>query len=92
MTKDAKDYVRSCNKCQLNKDSNISYGLHQALPIPPHRWYTVAVDFAGPFVVSGKGYWDIVMVVVDKLTKCTNSSPPNRWTKHPTQHDASSMD
>jgi hypothetical protein len=37
MTKDTDDYVRSCNKCQLNRSGNKTYGLHQALPVPPQR-------------------------------------------------------
>lgn len=48
MTRDVKDYVRSCNKCQLNMAGLVSHGLHQALPIPPHRWHTVTIDFARP--------------------------------------------
>lgn len=72
LTKDVKDYVRSCNKCQANKASNISYGLHQALPIAPHRWHTIAIDFAGPFVPSAEGAWDMVIVVVDNLTKLSH--------------------
>jgi hypothetical protein len=81
LTKDVKDYVRSCNKCQLNKASNISYGLHQALPIPPHRWHTVTIDFAGPFVPSGEGSWDMVMVIVDKLTKRSHFIPSKQTDK-----------
>ena len=75
LTKDVKDYVRSCNKCQLNKSGPKTYGLHQALPIPPYRWHTVTIDFAGPFVPSGEGAWDMCMVVVDKLTKRAHFIP-----------------
>lgn len=32
LTKDVKDYVRSCHKCQQNKAGEISYGLHQPCP------------------------------------------------------------
>jgi transposase InsO family protein len=70
-----KDYVRSCNKCQANKASPKPYGPHQALPIPPYRWHTVTIDFAGPFVPSGEGSWDMVLIVVDKLTKRTHFIP-----------------
>lgn len=75
--------MRSCNKCQANKASNISYGLHQALPIPPHRWHTVTINFAGPFVPSGDGSWDMVMVVVDKLTKRSHFIPSKQVDKAP---------
>jgi hypothetical protein len=83
MTRDVKDYVRSCNKCQLNKAGNKTYGLHQALPIPPQRWHTVTIDFAGPFVPSGEGSWDMVMVVVDKLTKRSHFIPSKQVDKAP---------
>ena len=75
MTKDIKDYVRSCLSCQLNKPGNKSYGPHQPLPTPPGRWHTITMDFAGPFVRSGEGQWDMVMVVVDKFTKRTHYIP-----------------
>ena len=75
MTKDVKDYVRSCNSCQINKAAPKPYGLHQALPIAPYRWHTVTMDFAGSFVPSGEGPWDMVMLVVDKLTKRTHFIP-----------------
>jgi putative transposase len=59
MTKDIKDYVRSCMPCQLNKPANKSYGAHQPLTTPPGRWHIVRMDFAGPFVRSGEGQWDM---------------------------------
>jgi hypothetical protein len=83
LTKDIKDYVRSCNKCQMNKSGTKTYGLHQALPIPAHRWHTVTIDFSGPFVPSGDGSWDMVMVVVDKLTKRTHFIPSLQRDKAP---------
>jgi transposase InsO family protein len=69
LSKDVKDYVRSCSVCQRNKVSNKSYGLHQPLDIPATRWHTITMDFAGPFPPSGEGHWDMVLIVVDKLTK-----------------------
>jgi hypothetical protein len=69
LSRDVKDYVRSCSTCQRNKTSNKTYGAHQPLSLPPHRWHTLTMDFAGPFVPSGEGKWDMIMLVVDKLTK-----------------------
>lgn len=69
MTKDVKDYIRSCSVCQRNKTSRKSYGKHQPLDVPPARWHTVTMDFAGPFTPSGEGKWDMIIIVVDKLTK-----------------------
>jgi transposase InsO family protein len=75
MAKDVKEWVRSCHKCQVNKSANKSYALHQALPVPTHRWHTVTMDFAGPFPPSGEGHWDMVTVVIDKLTKRAHFIP-----------------
>ncbi|TYJ52350.1 hypothetical protein B9479_007044 [Cryptococcus floricola] len=70
MSRDIQAYVRSCQACQRNKSSNQGpTGLLRPLPIPPHRWHTVTMDFAGPFPASGSQRHDMVMVVVDKLTK-----------------------
>jgi transposase InsO family protein len=69
LSRDIKEYVRSCSVCQRNKTSNKSYGLHQPLGIPSQRWHTVTMDFAGPFAISGEGRWDTIMIVVDKLSK-----------------------
>jgi transposase InsO family protein len=69
LTRDIKDYVRSCSVCQRNKTSNKSYGPHQPLSVPSGRWHTVTMDFAGPLTVSGEGKWDMIMLVVDKLSK-----------------------
>ena len=40
-----------------------------------NRWHTVTIDFAGPFVPSGDGNWDMVMVIVDKVTKRSHFIP-----------------
>jgi hypothetical protein len=69
MSRDVKDCVRSCAKCQRNKTSLKTYGPHQPLDVLRHRWHTFTMDFAGPFVVFGEGNWDMVMLVVDNLTK-----------------------
>jgi hypothetical protein len=58
MTKDLKDYVRSCMQYQLNKPAVKSYDPYQPLPTPAGRWNTITMDFARPFVGSGEGQWD----------------------------------
>jgi hypothetical protein len=76
MNKDVKDYVRSCSSCQRNK-SYLSkpIGFLSPLEIPPHRWHTVTMDFAGPFVASGEGKWDSVLIVVEKISRRTHFIP-----------------
>jgi len=76
MAKDVKEYVRSCSSCQRNKPSQIGpSGLLQPLDIPPSRWHTVTMDFAGPLPISGEGNWDMIFIVVDKLTRVTHLIP-----------------
>jgi hypothetical protein len=68
LSKDVKRYVASCTMCQENKSSNKQTpGLLIPNEIPPARWHTVTMDFAGPFVPT-EGF-DMVMIVVDKLSK-----------------------
>lgn len=77
MSKDARHYCQTCSSCQLNKirSSKGAKGLLNPLDIPPQRWYTVTIDFAGPFAVSGEGDWDMIMVVVGKLSKRVHFVP-----------------
>lgn len=75
LTKNVKDYVRSCSKCQANKPSNTSYGLYLLLQIANGRWHTDTMDFCGPFVISGKGEWVRNIVVVDGLTERAHFIP-----------------
>lgn len=76
MARDIRAYVRSCANCQRNKVSTAGpIGVLQPLPVPPRRWHTVSMDFAGPFVASGEGNWDMVIVVLDKLSKRAHLIP-----------------
>jgi len=84
MNKDVKDYVRSCSSCQRNKSSLTKpTGFLNPLEIPPYRWHTVTMDFAGPFVASGEGKWDSVLIVVEKLSRRTHFIPGRTTDKAP---------
>lgn len=76
MSRDVKDYVRSCAKCQRSTTSLKTYGTHQPLDVPPHRWHALTMDFPGPFVVAARKL-DMVMLVIDKLTKLCHLVPPD---------------
>lgn len=68
---DVQDYIRSCSSCQQNKNlTNGPNGLSQPLNIPPQRWHTITMDFAGPFQPSGS--YNQITVVVDRLSKRTH--------------------
>ncbi|TYJ51186.1 hypothetical protein B9479_008259, partial [Cryptococcus floricola] len=76
MFKDIANYVRTCPSCQANKPSNQGpKGLLQPLPIPAERWHTVSLDFLGPLSPSGPTKFNMILVVVDKLTKCSHFIP-----------------
>ena len=77
MSKDARQYCQTCSSCQRSKirSSKGPTGMLNPLDIPPQRWHTVTMDFAGPLALSGEGDWDMIMVVVDKLTKRVHFVP-----------------
>lgn len=83
--RDVRAYCRSCTSCQRNKARATGgpSGLMQPLAVPPKRWHTVSMDFAGPFMPSGEGKWNIVIIVVDKLTKRAHFVPAKNTDKAP---------
>ena len=53
MSKDVKQYVKSCDACQRNKPSNQSpLGLLQPLPIPQEPWKSLSTDFISQLPVT----------------------------------------
>lgn len=85
MSKDTRAYCQSCPSCQMNKarSNQGPSGLLQPLDVPPRRWHTVSMDFAGPFMPSGEGEWNMIMIVVDKLTKRVHFIPCKNTDKAP---------
>lgn len=76
MHKDVKQYDRSCNSCQRNRSSGEDpAGYLQPLPIPPFYWHTITMDFAGPLPTSNPQQHDMIIIVVDKLTKRAHLIP-----------------
>lgn len=85
LARDVRTYCKTCPSCQRNKARANSgpTGMMQPLTMPPKRWHTVTMDFAGPFVASGEGDWNMVMIVVDKLTKRVHFVPAKNTDKAP---------
>jgi Integrase zinc binding domain/Chromo (CHRromatin Organisation MOdifier) domain len=78
MKEDVIHYVNSCNTCQMTKpDLHSSLGLLHPLPIPSEAWCSIGLDFITGLPKS-EGY-EVIMVVVDRLTKFSYFIP----LKHP---------
>ncbi|GBG72695.1 hypothetical protein CBR_g12263 [Chara braunii] len=71
-----KDYVAECPTCQeVNSANHLPYGLLQPLPIPEGRWQSISMDFIGPLCPPTPRSHDVIMVVVDRFTKCAHFVP-----------------
>ena len=68
MMTEIRNYVKTCDPCQRNKDHNhLPYGLLKPLPIPRDYWTSISMDFITNLPKS-KGF-DCIMVVVCRLSK-----------------------
>jgi transposase InsO family protein len=68
MKKDIHAYVQTCNICQQAKPDRTSYpGLLAPLPVPPHAWHSISMDFIEGLPKSGT--MDCILVVVDRFSK-----------------------
>ena len=68
MERQVRNFIRGCDICQRFKyDNTASPGLLQPLPIPSTAWTQVTMDFIEGLPHSGGV--DVILVVVDRLTK-----------------------
>ena len=68
MKKFIEHYIKSCDICSRSKPRrHLPYGLLKPLPIPSSPWLSLSMDFIGPLPNSST--YDIILVVVDRLTK-----------------------
>lgn len=68
MKKTVHQFVQSCPICQQAKPDRAKYpGLLAPLPIPPHAWHSISMDFIEGLPKSGS--WNCILVVVDRFSK-----------------------
>jgi hypothetical protein len=66
--------IDACLVCQISKAEKLPYpGLLNPLPIPKQKWTDISLDFVEGLLKS-KGK-DVILVVVDKLTKYAHFIP-----------------
>jgi hypothetical protein len=75
MKREIVEYITKCMECQKVKaEHRHPVGLLQPLTIPKWKWEVVTMDFITGLPRIGKLH-DLIMVVVDKLTKATHFIP-----------------
>lgn len=68
------DYIQSCPIYQQAKSKHVKLPrLLQHLSVPEQAWHTISMDFIEGLPKSAK--WDVIMVVVNKLTKYAHFLP-----------------
>jgi len=88
MAKDTFEYCRTCNICQLTKQSTLRpFGLLKPLPIPERPFTHISMDFLFLPQVTNKTTqvsYDHLWVIVDRFFKYTIilSLPLNYTAKH----------
>jgi len=76
MKRDVAQYVVSCPTCQQSKYSNQHpAGLLQPIPIPTRNWQQVTMDFVTGIPTTSNYSYDMIMVVVDRLSKYAHFIP-----------------
>jgi hypothetical protein len=75
MKREIIEYIARCMECQKVKvEHRHPAGLMQPLPIPEWNWEVVMMDFITGFPRTSKLH-DLIMVVVEKLTKVAHFIP-----------------
>jgi hypothetical protein len=81
LKKDIDEYLAKCIECQhVKSEHRHPAGLLQPLPILEWKWETISMDFITGLQTSNK-HNDIIMVVVDKLSKYAHFIPVNSTCK-----------
>lgn len=75
MTRDVREYVRTCSFCnKAVARRHKPHGLLQPLPVPDGPWRQVTMDFVTELPPSRRGeeVFDSILVIVDRFTKMSH--------------------
>jgi hypothetical protein len=76
MKQDVYQYVTSCPTCVVSKYTNQHpIGLLQPIPLPDRRWQQITIDFITGITTATNYAYDMIMVVVDRLSKYAHFIP-----------------
>jgi hypothetical protein len=76
MKQDVYQYVTSCPTCVVSKYNTQSpIGLLHPIPLPQRRWQQVTMDFITGIPRTSNYQYDMIMVVVDRLSKYAHFVP-----------------
>ena len=68
MNKEILEYVRYCNDCGMNKPRCVDFiPSLKPLPVPPHPFYSLTMDFITDLPPEGEH--DMILVVVNRFSK-----------------------
>jgi hypothetical protein len=78
MKQDVYQYVTSCPTCVTSKySSQQPIGLLHPIPLPDRRWQQITIDFITGIPTTTNYEYDMIMVVVDRLSKYAHFIPCN---------------
>jgi len=76
MKQDVYQYVTSCPTCVVSKySSQHPIGLLQPIPLSDRRWQQITIDFIAGIPTTANYEYDMIMVVVDRLSKYAHFIP-----------------
>lgn len=76
MTRDVHDYIMSCPMCITSKyNTQLQPGLLHPIPLPSYRFEQVSMDFVTGLPVTANHSYDMIMIVVDRLSKYAHFVP-----------------
>jgi hypothetical protein len=76
MKRDITQYVTTCPTCIVSKYTHQHpAGLLQPIPLPERRWQQVTIDFISGIPTTSNHSYDMIMVVVDRVSKYSHFIP-----------------